>query len=465
MLYNRDLEKAHEIATEVARCGGRAYFVGGYVRDKILGIENSDIDIEVHGISVKQLELILDSLGSRTEQGASFGIYKLNGYDVDIAMPRTEEKIGTKHTDFKTLIDPFIGVEKASRRRDFTINSIMMDCLTGDIIDPNNGVSDLKHGIIRHVDSKSFIEDPLRVLRAARFSARFNFRISDSTIELCKTMDLKDLSSERIYWELIKLFESTGKPSIFFESLREMNQLGYWFMEIQNLIGVEQNPIYHREGDVWTHTMMVLDYAHTITEQDYAGYMIEPINKNYFMLACLCHDLGKPEAYNDDCGRVTSINHEKIGLKPAEQFILRITQDRKIMKYVLNMVEMHMKPNMCANSHSHKKATNRMFNKSIDTRGLLLLAKSDYLGRIHGDPDYKNIETWLMDRLEHYTITMSKPFVQGRDLVAAGIKPGEYFSELLEYSHKLRLADVCKEKALKQTIAYYNKIVSKATKN
>lgn len=185
-----DLEMAKKIAEKVSEKGGRTFFVGGFVRDKLLGKENKDIDIEIHNITPEDLRKVLNTLGTVTEMGASFGILGLKGFDIDIAQPRTEKATGRGHKDFEVFVDPFIGFDKAARRRDFTINALMEDVLTGEILDFFGGKEDLKNGIIRHVDKNTFIEDPLRVLRAAQFAARFNFKVANETIELAKGMKL-----------------------------------------------------------------------------------------------------------------------------------------------------------------------------------------------------------------------------------------------------------------------------------
>ena len=212
-----DLELARELALRVMAEGGTAYFVGGYVRDLLLGRENKDIDIEVHGIPVHTLEDILDSLGERLTVGASFGIMGLRHYELDIALPRSETATGRGHKDFTVFVDPFIGEEKAARRRDFTMNALMQDVLTGEILDFFGGREDMKRGIIRHVDDGSFAEDPLRALRAAQFAARFGFTVAEETVELSAKMDLAALPGERIMGELEKALLKADRPSIFFE--------------------------------------------------------------------------------------------------------------------------------------------------------------------------------------------------------------------------------------------------------
>ena len=136
-------QTARDIAVAVAALGGRAYYVGGYVRDRLRGQENADLDVEVHGITPAQLERILDCHGTRITIGESFGIYALKGYPLDIAMPRQEHAAGRGHRDFTVAVDPFIGTEKAAARRDFTVNAMMQDVLTGEIVDHYGGQDDL----------------------------------------------------------------------------------------------------------------------------------------------------------------------------------------------------------------------------------------------------------------------------------------------------------------------------------
>ena len=228
----RDMEAARAIARQAAALGGRAYYVGGFVRDRLLGRENTDVDIEVHGLTPSQLEEILDGLGGRLEMGASFGIYGLKGYGLDIAMPRRERAIGRGHRDFDVTVDPFLGTEQAARRRDFTINALMEDVLTGRVLDHFHGVRDLRRGVLRHVDDRTFPEDPLRVLRGAQFAARFGFTAAPETIALCRGIDLSALPPERVEGELRKALLQADRPSLFFETLRDMGQLSHWFPEV-----------------------------------------------------------------------------------------------------------------------------------------------------------------------------------------------------------------------------------------
>lgn len=445
-----NIEMAQKIAKTVFENGGRAYFVGGYVRDMLSGkkADEADIDIEVHKITPSMLCEILDSLGERIEIGESFGIFSLKGYSIDIAMPRKETNRGHGHRDFDICVDPFITTENAAKRRDFTINAMMQDILTGEIIDHFGGREDLKNGIIRHVDDTSFVEDPLRVLRAAQFAARFKFKVADKTTELCKNMDLKGLSKERVMAELTKALLKAEKPSIFFEVLRSMGQLSFWFKELYDLIGVEQNKKYHSEGDVYTHTLMVLD----------AAVKLLPYVKNKlgFMMSAITHDFGKAITTEIINGEIHSYNHETEGLFLVKAFMERLTNEKQLISFALNLTEHHMKPNVLALNNASIKSTNKMFDKAIEKEALICLAVADSKGKISKN-GYVSHKAFFEERFNIYNEYMSRPYVMGRDLIECGIKPNEKFSEYLEFAHKLRLAGVDKEKALKQTLSFIKK--------
>ncbi len=427
-----------EIAKLVKQKGGRVFYVGGYVRDKLLNRENKDIDIEVHGISENDLLECLNKVGEPISFGKSFGVYSLKGIDIDIALPRSEKAIGKGHKDFKVTVDPFIGYQKAAKRRDITINALMQDVLTNEILDYYNGLADLKNKIIRQVDKDTFIEDPLRVLRVAQFASRFNFEVAEETINLCKTIDLSYLSKERVEEELKKALLKGNKPSIFFDVLKKMNQLDYWFKEIKELENIKQDPIYHPEGNVYIHTLEVLDRG------------VKYRDSFEFMLLCLTHDFGKIICTEEIDGRIHAYNHETKGVEIVNTFINRITNKKEIIKYLKNMVPLHMLPNKCAADNSKYKSTNKMFYSSINPIDLINFSYCD-----RGNEDNKE---FLNQRYLRYLQMLEKPYISGKDLIDAGIKQDKNFGLLLDYANKLRLAEVNKEDALKQVLAYKKKM-------
>ena len=451
-----DLRMAVRIAREVDRASGCTYLVGGYVRDRLLGLENKDIDLEVHGISVEALEKILDSLGERLSMGASFGVMGLRGTHLDIAMPRAEKATGRGHRDFAVSVDPFLGEKKAASRRDFTMNALMQNVLTGEILDFFGGREDIRQGLIRHVSADSFAEDPLRVLRAAQFSARFGFQVAASTEALCANMDLKPLAGERVMGELEKALLKAERPSVFFEELRSMHQLSVWFPELEALIGVPQQAEHHPEGDVWRHTMQVLDEAARLRPQ--SEY---PLG---LMLAALCHDLGKAGTTQRINGKLHAYGHEQAGLAPAMRLVTRLTGDNRLAAFVRDMTRLHMLPNRLAAEASGPKSFMRMFDGSAWPEELLLLAKADSLGCRAPGADraallaaYAPKEERLKEMLAVYRERMAQPYVRGRDLIEAGCAPGEDFGEALRFAHKLRLAGIGKQQQLAQTLAFLRK--------
>ena len=457
-----------KLAERVAELGGRAYFVGGIVRDEIMGRPIKDVDIEVHGISETILETVLKEIGKPIRFGSAFGVYSLAGHNIDIALPRSESKSGAGHRDFDIRIDPFIGIKEAARRRDFTMNALLKDVLTGEITDSYGGTEDIKNRIIRHIDDRKFGEDPLRALRAAQFRSRFGFQVAPSTISICRTLDLRFLSAERVEMEMKKALLESRQPSEFFECLREMGQLGYWFQELEQLIGLEQNPAFHPEGDVWTHTMMVLDRA--------ARFRPCVSDPYAFMLLALTHDLGKITTTEFVNGAIHAYGHELQGAEIAERFLDRVCHGNEIKRYIRNMLPNHMRPNKIAESRSAVKKTNRLFDDVVAPSDLIYFAICDKPKLPHimlskenkEDPSGLYTESektrekeridFLFDRLEIYKTMMSEPYVTGKDLINNGITPGDDFSLILEYAHKLRLAGIPKESALKQTISYAVKL-------
>lgn len=259
----------------------------------------------------------------------------------------------------------------------------------------------------------------------------------------------EQLSREQIGKELKKVLVMEERPSACFWLLRETEQLERWFPELKALIGVPQNPRYHAEGDVWTHTMMVLDEAAKLRDRTANAYG--------FMLAALTHDFGKTVCTEEKNGVLHAYQHETKGLPLAETFLRRFTEEDALIRYVLNLVEYHMKPNTVAGARSAKKVTNRMFDRSADPEGLICMALADDRGRITQVPSLDH-EDFLYARLEAYREQMTMPCVKEKDLIEAGLMPGAELPEILEYAHKLRLAGVEKDSALKQTLAYARKL-------
>lgn len=386
-----------KIAALVSEAGGKAYYVGGFVRDRILGIDTKDIDMEIHKLEPDKLEAILDSLGNRLSFGASFGINTLSGYDIDIALPRRETSCGSGHRDFIIKADPFIGTLEAARRRDFTVNALMEDILTGEIVDHFNGQHDLQQGILRHIDSRTFPEDPLRVLRGAQFAARFEFNAAPETVELCKKIDISGLARERVYDEVKKALLKAEKPLKFFTVLDSMNQMESWFPEIKAGEG--------RDNAVWSGFDMAASKSHLAEFAE--GFM------------------------------VTAMSFLGGSLQSGSALIERLTSEKKIISYVKSLRFCMEKLAELNNISQYEY--NLIFDDCVSPGDLVLLYEC-FVSESGGAE--------LRARLDEFLRIMEKPFVQGRDLMEMGFAPGVEFKELLQAAHDLRLKGVNKQTIL-----------------
>jgi len=320
----------------------------------------------------------------------------------------------------------------------------MMDAVTGEIVDHWGGQRDLEALLIRHVSDDTFQEDALRVFRAAQFAARLNATIADETVALCAKMDVSNLSRERVFEELSKALLKSDRPSVFFEILEKCGHLSEFFPEVAALIGVGQNPKYHPEGDVFRHTMLVVDAAAALRNR-----AKEPLN---FMLAALCHDLGKVDATEvRTTGQISSPMHPVTGRPLAERQLRRLTDNARTIRYVVNMVAQHMRPNAMAMHQSKKKKTRMLFDASVCPEDLILLSRADATGK-KDRPYDERLERFLWDSLEDYRECVSRPMVTGQDLIDAGLAPGEDFKELLARARELHFSGAGREAALRQVL-------------
>ena len=442
--FEQDLALSRRIAEAVAAAGGRVYYVGGFVRDGLMGLECKDIDLEVYGVEPRRLRTLLGELGEVYDRGASFGVLGLRHSDLDVAMPRTESRTGARHTDFDVTVDPFLSPREACRRRDFTINAMLRDVLTGEVLDFYGGREDLNQRVVRCVCPETFVEDALRAFRACQFAARLEAEIDGETRDLCASMDVTTLSVERILGETEKALLKAARPSVYFRELRAMDHLKEYFPELEATIGVLQNPKFHPEGDVFEHTMLVIDAAARLR-----GRAEEPLN---FMLSALLHDLGKCVATQvQEDGRITAYGHEVLGLELVERQLRRITNCERTLRYVRNQAELHMRPNMLYGAQSRKKKTRQLFDMSLCPNDLILLSRADASGKLD-EPYREENEVWLRERLEDYHSRLKQPVVTGQDLIDAGLRPGPDFAALLQRARMLHFSGIDRRNALRQIL-------------
>jgi tRNA nucleotidyltransferase (CCA-adding enzyme) len=430
------LETALAIAEAARAEGGRALVVGGWVRDRLLGHESKDIDVEVYGIPSERLRVMLAALGPVNVVGEAFTVYKV--HDVDVSLPRRESKVGRGHRGFEVTGDPDLSVAEAARRRDFTINAIGWDPLSGEYLDPFDGRADLARRVLRMVDARTFGDDSLRVLRALQFAARFELALEPATAALCRTIPLDDLPAERIWGEIEKLLLQAERPSIGFALALDLGVIDKLFPELRALVGCEQEPEWHPEGDVWVHTLLVIDRA----VQQLAG--LERPQRLAIMLAAVCHDLGKPATTAFVDGRIRSLEHEEAGVAPATAVLDRLNVHTfdgfDVRRHALGMVAHHLKPGMF-----HKSKTPvgdgafRRLAQKVDLELLARLAKADCQGRT-GDFDCSAMD-WFLERARALGVEHAppRPIVLGRHLLDLGLQPGPRVGEILRAIYERQL--------------------------
>lgn len=424
--------------------GAKPIVVGGCVRDSLLEIPCKDYDVEIFLIdSLETIQKTLEQFGSVKLVGKSFGVLTLrvDNYDFDFALARTEKKTGNTHQDFEVTTNANLTYKEAALRRDFTINSIGYDFFNKEFLDPYNGITDLKNKTLKHINDDTFIEDPLRVYRAVQFSSRFDFVLDKKTFELCKEMvsknELDHLANERIYEEFKKLFLKSPKPSIGFELLKDLGILKY-YPELEALIGCEQDEEYHPEGDVWIHTLMTIDELAKILKKE---NIEDEHRKLYLFYGILCHDLGKPFCSEEKDGHITSYKHEALGIEPTISFLSKLTNEKKFIDIVCTLVKNHLAPFQLYLAESSVKAVKRLSLK-VNIEDLCLVCLADCLGRDIKDKDKcPKATSWLLDKAKEMNIQNEalKPFVQGRDLIELGLKPGKAFKEILDYAFDLQI--------------------------
>jgi tRNA nucleotidyltransferase (CCA-adding enzyme) len=443
-MSSRIPEKILRLARAVGEAGGRALLVGGCVRDRLLGREVKDWDVEVYGVEPERLRELLGRMGRVNVVGEAFTVYKL-GHDLDVSLPRRERKAGRGHRAFYIEGDPAMSFEEATRRRDFTVNAILEDPLAGDVIDPFGGRADVERKLLRAVSPDTFVEDSLRVLRAAQFAARFGFDVEPATVELCRSIDLTDLPAERVWGELEKILLAAARPSVGFEWLGRLNVTPQLFPEIEALNGVPQEEEWHPEGDVFIHTLLVCDRARELVEDlDYPRRVT-------LMLAALCHDFGKPATTELVEGRTRSRGHEEAGVAPTLSFLDRLkvfTLDGyDVRAQAVALVRDHLKPGEFYRARGEvTDGAFRRLARRCELELLYRVAKADSLGR---NAPWVPRERWFGSEAQEWFITRARelsvekgppaPVLLGRHLLEMGLKPSPLVGEIQRAVYELQL--------------------------
>lgn len=445
--YNLDV--VQPILLAFINGGGVPYLVGGAVRDILMGREPLDVDIEVHGLAAEQVESILGSFGTISFVGKQFGVYKLHGNDIDWSLPRTDSK-GRKPL---VEIDPFIGIEKALRRRDVTMNAMAIDLRNfaefgilvnkdqKEICDPFGGMAALNNKTLTAVDTTLFAEDPLRFYRVMQFIARFGFEPDAALSALCTAMELnpQDISSERIWAEFEKMLLLSPRPSLGLRWVQKIGRIKELFPELGDCQDTQQWKGYHPEGNVFEHSMQALDAA---------AYLLAEIKKDkrktILLAASLCHDLGKVVSTTPE---LTAKGHELTGVPLAERFLKRFTSDHEIIAAVKKLVRYHLEPRLMmknkAGAYEYKKLAFEL-DPEVTLLDLTVIWLADQRGR-NGESHeplttYEDEYRFFLSKIQEYGLTVGpeEPVLKGRDLVPV-LAAGPHLGPLLAFAYDLQI--------------------------
>ncbi|MCC6414658.1 MAG: polynucleotide adenylyltransferase [Opitutaceae bacterium] len=424
---------------------GRPRLVGGGVRDWLLGLPSQDYDIEVAGVDFESLHRVLAPFGATDIVGRSFGVIKLrgDGREYDFSLPRRESKTGAGHRGFAVQPDPGLSDAEASARRDFTINAIAYDPLEDRIIDPHDGRGDLQKRVLRHT-SAAFSDDPLRVLRGFQLAARFDLTLAPATAALCQSMTgtFRELPTERIWGEWDKWAIQSVKPSRGLTVLEETDWLRH-FPELAALRGTLQDPEWHPEGDVFTHTQHCLDALVGYPEWREA----QPEQRRVLMLAVLTHDFGKAattrQTERDGLWRWTSHGHDTASGPLATAFLQHIGAPSSVAMRVSPLVihhHAHYHGRTEFSAASVRRLARKLAPATIDD--LLLVMRADHDGRppLHSADTLARIAA-LRERARELAVQFAapQPILLGRHLLALGRNPGPDFKPILDAAFEAQL--------------------------
>lgn len=425
--------------------GGKPRLVGGCVRDWLLGLEPKDFDIEVFHLDYEKMGRALAPFGPTDLVGRSFGVLKvrLEGVEYDFSLPRRESKTGAGHRGFAVTPDSTLTESEAAARRDFTINAIAYDPVENRLLDFHRGEADLKNRVLRHT-SAAFSEDPLRVLRAFQLAARFELTLAPETVDLCRSMadTYSELPVERVWGEWDKWAVKATKPSCGIAVLKDTDWLKH-FPEVAALDGVPQEPEWHPEGDVLTHTNHCLDALVALP----AWHDGTPLTRRVLSFSVLAHDFGKPATTKqmERRGQLrwTSMEHEAAGGPIAEQFLQRIGAPLDLITYVRPLVVNHLMHHH--GQRSMRDTTVRRLAKKISPAtldDLIAVMLADHFGRPPLIPRETVARIDLLRasaqrlKVQH---AAPKPIVLGRHLITLGYQPGPQFKRTLDAAFESQL--------------------------
>jgi tRNA nucleotidyltransferase (CCA-adding enzyme) len=434
------------LLVDLRAAGGKPYVVGGAVRDRLLGLPVKDYDVEVFGLPAERLQPVLAMHGRVDAVGQAFRVYKLSGVEgvegaLDVALPRRDSKVGPGHRGIAVEGDPSLSIEEAARRRDFTMNAMLLDPATGEILDPWGGQRDLEARRLQAVDASTFGEDPLRALRAVQFAARYELEVEPATAALCTAMPLAELPAERVFGEIEKLLLRARRPSLGLALLKAWGLLPVVAPELLPLEATPQDPAWHPEGNVWVHTLQVVDEAVALRD-DLAD---DRPRQLALMLGALCHDLGKPSTTRFEDGRIRSRGHEEAGLPPTRALLdrwnVRTLLGYDVRAQALALVAHHLKPGQLYDERDRVgDGAIRRLARKCEPDLLYRVAKADCLGRRPGAFEPVAME-WFRQRVRDLDVAVRppEPILKGRDLIALGVAPGPGIGRVLRAVYERQL--------------------------
>jgi tRNA nucleotidyltransferase (CCA-adding enzyme) len=425
-----------ELANRVARAGGRVVVVGGWVRDGLCGEPSNDFDLEIFGLPPEAITRLLRPLGFSDPVGRHFPVWRQTRHSMDVAYPRAGADLFS--SDSADSLEA--AFREAGRHRDLTVNAIGWDPLAARrggseddaLIDPWNGRADLEARLLRAVDPATFGSDPLRVLRVARLRARFDARVDPALLAACREIDLRGLPVERVATELRRILCESPSPSRAFGFLEEADQLDV-FEPVARLRGVPQDPRWHPEGDVYVHTMMVVDHAAEMARS------LPVEDCEILLFAALCHDLGKPETTSIEDGRIRSLGHEKHSADRTREWLDEIRLPGRHVRSIETLVANHLAPAQFVSQGAGPRAYRRLARKleagDVSMVDLERLARADHLGRATpeaDDGDFEAGEAFLAAAEAAEVREGARPdVVSASHLIARGIDPGPLLGRLL----------------------------------
>lgn len=430
---------------KIRKLNGDIYLVGGAVRDDLLGKETNDYDFEIFNVEPSEFVTnVINLFPDAKITGNDFSVIteKWRGYELQFSIPRTERKNGQGYKGFEVFADPFMSVQDAAKRRDLTINSLYVNIRTNTLDDSTGGVSDIRTRTLRPV-SERFCEDPVRILRVAYFASRDSrWHIDGQLYQYAAKLlpELPFITKEKIYEVLNKMAAKSVVPSNGLNFLLDTNWLSF-MDDISGLQYVPQNPKYHPEGNVWNHTMQVMDFAMRQDFTEYIGVIPDEqiiSEKIDLFYAALLHDIGKlwTTKINPKDNQLHAYGHEQKSADNAERILKSINPnfDKRRIKRVQELCKYHMYLRYPASRKLARKL--RFALKATDLYVLHSLCTADQLSRISSEgiypetfeKDVENLDHWM---LEFLNLPEEKPIISGDDLITCGLKPGPHFKRLL----------------------------------